>query len=170
LRYFLKKTNKKSVQNNIKRSKDRGVRITQMNTIEDYQVYHKILTKHRNESGLSSYSFADVGDAMYYLKSLGQTGFIAWMDNTPIGGILVSSFNGYINEWGIARSIRDTEEKLYSQELLRWTIIEWGIENKCKFYDISGVKLSERTPKEEGIFRNKKKFGGTLFEYPTISR
>jgi lipid II:glycine glycyltransferase (peptidoglycan interpeptide bridge formation enzyme) len=57
------------------------------------------------------------------------------------------------------------EKKLYAQELLRWSIIEWGLEHKCKYYDLSGVKINARSTEKEGIFRNKQKWGGTLYYY-----
>ena len=60
---------------------------------------------------------------------------------------------------GISKSL------VYSLELLRWKIKEWGIENKCKYYDLSGVEINNNDPKKLGIYRNKKKWGGKLVAY-----
>lgn len=166
---ILKNTDKNSVQKNIKRSQERGVSITQIISKEDLLTYHDLLNQHRSENNLSTYSIDDIVEGYDIVKKVGQTGFLAWYENKPIGGIFLSSFNGYINEWGIARSTLDTEKKLYSLDLLRWHIIEWGIKNNCNYYDLSGVQLNNRTPKEEGIFRNKEKWGGKLISYNVLS-
>ena len=72
----------------------------------------------------------------------------------------------YEFEFKVAGEKLDLEEKLYSQDLLRWKIIEWAKQNNCRYYDLSGVQISNRTPKEDGIFRNKEKWGGKLIIYP----
>jgi hypothetical protein len=166
---ILKNSDKNSVQKNIRRSQERGVSITQIDSKEDLLTYYNLLNQHRSENNLSTYSMADVVEGYETVKKVGQTGFLAWHEKTPIGGIFISSFNGYINEWGIARSKLDTEKKLYSLDLLRWYIIEWGKKNNCNYYDLSGVKISNRATKEDGIFRNKEKWGGRLTIYPIFS-
>ena len=32
-------------------------------------------------------------------------------------------FNSYVSEWGVGRSALDYDERLYSQDLLKWEII-----------------------------------------------
>ena len=103
------------------------------------------------------------------LHPIGLSGFMAYENDIPIGGIVVSSFNNYINEWGIARSERDTSAKLYSQDLLKWQIIEWGLEKKFRYYDLSGSNPDSTNAKELGIYRYKQKWGGNLVRYSTIS-
>ena len=73
--------------------------------------------------------------------------------------------NKQIFEWGVGRSELDYSKKLYSQDLLKWKIIEWGKENNCDYYDLSGVNPSPETDKESKIFRYKKKWGGELIQY-----
>jgi len=168
LEQILDKTDKKSVKKNIERSQNRGVTITQITSKEDLKTYFEILSQHRQESKISIYSLDDISTGYSILKSVGQIGFLAWQNDIPVGGISASTFNGYINESGIARTKKDVEEKLYSQDLLRWKIIEWGKKNNCSYYDLSGVKISNRTDKEDGIFRNKEKWGGKFITYPTF--
>jgi hypothetical protein len=169
LNQILDNVDKKSVKKNIERSQNRGVVITQINSQKDLEIYHEILNQHRKDSNIPPYSFEDVKHGYEILTPMGQIGFLAWKDKIPIGGIFASTFNGYINESGIARTAMDLEEKLYSQDLLRWKIIEWGKENNCNYYDLSGVQVSNRTAKEDGIFRNKEKWGGKLVTYPSFS-
>lgn len=167
---IFQKTDKHSVQKNIKRSKERGVRITQISSKEDLIIYHKLLNDHRLANGLTSYSIEDVIMGYDIVKPVGQIGFLAWLNDTPVGGIFISSFNQYINEWGISRSKIDTEKKLYSLDLLRWEIIEWGVKNNCKYYDLTGVKVVNRSAKEDALFRNKAKWGAQLITYPSFSK
>ena len=160
---IIKKFDKKSVLNNIKRAHERGVEIQEINdnTISEYT---KLLNEYRLSSNNTVYSEKEVYELWKLLKPVGFKGFIASKDGINIGGIEFSTFNGYLNEWGIARSEKDTNEKLYAQDLLKWKIIEWGIQNEQKYYDLSGFNPTPMTKKEEGIFRYKQKWGG--IQYP----
>jgi lipid II:glycine glycyltransferase (peptidoglycan interpeptide bridge formation enzyme) len=99
------------------------------------------------------------------VKLLGYSGFLAKKDNIPVGGILFSSFSKHILEVGVARSKKDTDEHLYSQDLLKWSIIKWGINNDMKYYNLSGINPNPESKKEEGIFRYKKKWGGKQYNF-----
>jgi len=156
---ILKNTDKKSVQKNIERAKNRDVMIYEIND-ETIKEYHELLNEYRLESGNPQYDFEDTFDLWNLLKPLGFKGYLAKKDESNVGGITFSFFNGYINEWGIARTKKDTLEKLYSQDLLKWKIIEWGTLNNQKFYDLSGFNPNPLTKKEEGILQYKKKWGG----------
>jgi len=162
---ILKKTDKHSVQKNIKRSSERGVTVTRIESDNDILAYYNLLKSYRTEQNHIPYSKQDVIEGFKMLKKVGCDGFLAWYKGEQIGGISFTSFNGYINESGIARSQIDKENNLYSQDLLRWNIIKWGTKNNFRYYDLSGVKPDNQTQKEAGIFRNKKKWGGTLYKY-----
>ena len=165
LEKILKKTNKSSVQKNIKRSKERGVTITKIDSKQDLMIYYQLQKDYRIKNKLTPYLKNDITEGFSFLQPLGYGGFLAWHNKNPIGAISFSFFNGYINESGIARSSIDTEKNLYSLDLLRWKIIEWGVKNNCRYYDLSGVKSNNLSMKEEGIFRNKKKWGGVQYNY-----
>ena len=165
---IFKNSDKKSVQKNIERSQERGVLISNISTNDDIKIYHDILNNYRKSNNLNTYTMKETMGIFSLVQSTGYAGFLAWYEKIPVGGIFISTFNGYINEWGIARSKLDTEKKLYSQDLLRWKIIEWGKKHGCRFYDLSGVKLTNQSSKEMGIFQNKKKWGGQLITYPTF--
>jgi len=92
-------------------------------------------------------------------------GFLAKLDNKPVSGISFTSFNGYIIEAGIARSKDDLENNLYSMDLLKWNIIEWGIQNNMKFYDLAGFNPNPISKKEIGIAQYKKKWGGKKYDF-----
>ena len=101
-------------------------------------------------------------------KRLGYSGFLALKNKKPIGGILFSSFGKHILEVGIVRSREDTVNHFYSQDLLKWKIIEWGIENKMLYYNLSGFNPEPQSSKEEGILRYKKKWGGQRYDFSRL--
>ncbi len=88
--------------------------------------------------------------------------------NLVIGGLMILYFNKYVNEWGIARTLKDTKEKTYAQDLLKWNVIKWGIENNFNFFDLTGANPNASDDKEKGIFKYKKKWGGELIKYDMI--
>lgn len=161
---ILNSFDKKSVRKNIERAEERGVQVKEIDekSVEDY---HKILNEFRIATGNKSYQVEDTYELWNLLKKVGFKGFLASKDGTNIGGIMFSFFNGYLNEWGIARTEKDTNEKLYGQDLLKWKIIEWGIENKQKFYDLSGFNPNLSSEKEKGILQYKKKWGGKQYDF-----
>ena len=81
----------------------------------------------------------------------------------------ITTFNGYVNEFGIVRSKRDYSAKLYSQDLLKWKVIDWSISKNFRYYDLTGVSPNSTNEKELGIYRYKKKWGGELMKYNLIT-
>jgi len=159
---------KKSARKNVERSKEREVTVREM-TNNDLVVYFKLQSEIRSMLNLQEYQYEDVTEAWKLLTHVGFTGFLAYQDDRPLSGLLVSTFNGYLNEWGVGRSKYDADNNLYSQDLIKWNIIEWGHNNGYKYYDLSGVNPKPTDEKELGIFRYKQKWGGKLVYY-TIYR
>jgi len=83
---------------------------------------------------------------------------------------MFSTFNKLIIEGGVVRSVEDFKNKLYSQDLIKWKIIEWGVENNMKFYDLAGFNPHPQSKKEEGINRYKEKWGGEKRNYWLIKK
>jgi len=162
---ILSKTDKNSVRKNIKRAEERDLKIRQIKTKDDVLTHYKLLKEHRIRNHLIYPSKNGILENYAQGKNVGITGFIAMFDENPVASITISYYNGYIVEQGISRSILDIEKKLYAQELLRWEVIKWGKQNNGRFYDFAGINPEKRTSKEEGIFRNKKKWGGNLVNY-----
>ena len=146
---------------NITRAQKAGVHVKQI-SYSDLEYYRQV----REET--KPVPLSTLQKRWNLLSEVGWTGFLAFIDDKPIGGILLSFFNGYINEWGVARTKKDTVEKLYAQDLLKWKIIEWGKKNNFRYYDLTGVKPDLRDKKEEGIFHYKKKWGGKYIEFNKI--
>lgn len=163
------KLDKKSARKNVERSEERGVQIKEINN-KNLPEYHELLNSFRIASGNPPYEYDDTFVLWDLLKEVGFKGFLASKDGVNMGGITFSYFNGYVNEWGIARSSLDTSEKLYSQDLLKWKIMEWGIQNNQKFYDLSGANPNPINEKEEGILKYKKKWGGKQYDYWLVKK
>lgn len=156
-----KKMDKHSAIKNIERSQRKGVVVKEL-TRSNLDLYRQI----REETNPVPLHVLE--KRWDLLHEIGWNYFLAFKDNLPIGGLTISSFNGYVNEWGIARTKKDTKEKYYAQDLLKWKIIEWGINKKFKFYDLSGINPSPNNDKEKGIFRYKQKWGGKLIKFNLI--
>jgi len=158
---------KHSARKNIERSKKRDIFIREMSS-SDLPDYHKMLKPTKLKTNLDLH-LSSIENIWNYLTPIGLTGFMAFKDEEPVGAILVSSFNNNINELGVARTEKDTNEKLYSQDYLKWKIIKWGIQHKYNFYDLSGANPHSTNEKEKGIFRYKQKWGGKFIKYQKCS-
>ncbi len=159
-----KNIKKHNGRKNIERSIKRGVIIEEI-TDKTLVEYQELMDDQRKSQGKERIDFQAGYESWKLLKPLGYSGFLAKKDQKPIGGLLFSFLNDYIIEGGVARSEYDTENNLYSQDHIKWKIIEWGVKNKSNTYDLSGIKLKDRSLKEQGIFQNKKKWGGKLVQY-----
>jgi hypothetical protein len=162
-----KNLDKHSCRKNIERSIKRGVIVEQM-TDESLSDYYDLINEMRVESGREKGDFEYLVYRWKTFKSLGYSGFMAKKNNRPVGGLLFSYMNGHIIEIGVARSKEDRQDNLYSQDLIKWKIIEWGIKNKMKYYDLTGFNPDPISEKEKGIIKYKKKWGGKPHYYYRI--
>lgn len=158
---------KHSGRKNIERSIKRGVKVEEL-TEETLTEYYELINEMRAESGRGKGNFEHLVYRWRLFKPLGYSGFLARKDGKAIGGLLFSYMSGHIIEIGVARSKEDTKNNLYSQDLIKWKIIEWGINNNMKYYDLTGFNPEPISKKEEGIIRYKKKWGGKPFYYYRI--
>lgn len=151
---------KHSGRKNIQRAIKRGVIVEEINekSIGDY---NKLLNETKNEN----YPEEKLRDWWKLLQPFGYSVFIAKKDGIPIGGLGFSYLNNFIVESGVARSKIDIEEKLYAQDLIKWKIIEWGVKNKMKYYNLVGFNPNPISKKEIGIKRYKEKWGGKTVYY-----
>ena len=156
---------KNSGRKNIERSEKRGVEIEQMteNTLDDY---FNLVLKSRNFSVDDDEHERKVLHMRWNIfKPLGFSGFLAKKSDVLVGGIIFSHVNGHIIEAGVARSLEDTKNNLYSQDLIKWKIIEWGSKNNMKFFNLAGFNPNPKSEKEKGIQKYKKKWGGDTYYF-----
>ena len=159
---------KDSGKKNIRRAEKRGIVVEEINEDNLHEYFSLLNESKKNKGGLSS-------DYDYFLqlwklyRPFGRGGFLARKDSKPISALSFSSFCGHIIEGGVARSETDKSNVYYSQDLIKWKIIEWGLENNMKWYNLAGFNPNPANSKDEGIFRFKKKWGGKQFDYYGIS-
>jgi len=160
-----KSMDKHSARKNIERSQSRNVIVKQMNKTDLGTLFNLELDNGKIDDTIS----LDLMEKQWdILQPVNYSGFLAYVDDQPIGAMKFSTFNQYIIEFEVVRDKRDTEEKLYSQDNIKWKIIESGIDNNSNFYDLSGVNPYPTTEKDLGIFRYKSKWGGKLIKYNII--
>ena len=155
---------KHSGQKNIQRAKKQGILVEQI-TEKNLYDYFLMLLETRGERGGGKNEFEYLLRKWKTLLPLGVSGFLARKDNVPVSGMLFTCVNDHIIEGGIARTKEDYSSKFYSQDLIKWTTIEWGIENKMKYYNFAGFNPNPVSKKEQGIIQYKKKWGGTKYDY-----
>ena len=155
---------KHSGRKNIERSIKRGVTVEEI-TEKSLFEFNELINSMRDEAGREKSDIKNLKRRWKLFKPVGFSGFLAKKDKTPIGGLLFYHVNGHILEAGVARSKIDTKEKLYSQDLIKWKIIEWGLENKMRFFNLNGFNPNPISEKEKGIKRYKEKWGGKPYYY-----
>lgn len=153
-----------SGRKNIERSQKRGVIVEEI-TEKNLQDYANLLNQTSSSMGREKTSVEYMFRLWTLLKPLGYSGFLAKKNETPISGILFSFLNNFIIEAGVVRADEDKIHNLYSQDLIKWKIIEWGTLNKMNYYNLAGFNPDPKSSKEKGIFRYKKKWGGEKTNY-----
>lgn len=158
---------KHSGRKNIERSIKREVVIEEI-TDESFGDYIDLLNNERQSTGIELADKEQMYTWWKTFRPIGLSGFLAKKDEKLIGGMMFSFFNQYIIEGLVVRTSEDYLQKLYSQDLIKWKIIEWGVENKMNYYDLAGANPEPVSEKENGIIRYKKKWGGTKYNYHLI--
>jgi len=163
------KIDKHSGRKNIERAMKRGVIIEEIteNNLQDYVNLFNI----SNESmGREKTTIENMLKWWKLFTPLGYSGFLAKKDDKILSGMFFSYLGKFIIEGGIIRSDEDKKNNLYSQDLIKWKIIEWGIDNKMNFYNLAGFNPNPISEKEKGILRYKKKWGGKKVDYWIIRK
>lgn len=154
---------KNSGQKNIRRAIQRGIDIEEITQNNLYEYF--ILLNESKETSVTDSDYEQFEKNWNLLKPYGRGGFIARKNSKIISGLSFSAISGHIIEGGVARSSTDKSSVLYSQDLIKWKIIEWGVENNMNWYNLAGFNPNPSNSKEEGILRFKKKWGGKRFDY-----
>jgi hypothetical protein len=157
---------KHSARKNIERSFKKNVTVKQL-TKSDLLDYFNLLKYTKEKVGVTI-DFLDPETMWSKFHKIGFDIFVAYYQDKPVGGLAISHFNSYLNEWGVARSDIDYKEKLYANDLIKWKVIEWGKKKNYNYFDLTGVNLSPANSKEEGILRYKKKWGGQQMDLPIL--
>ena len=159
---------KHSGRKNIERSIKRGVTVEEI-TEKSLLEYSNLMNEMKKNDGRDPSQFENLLRRWKTYKPVGYSGFLARKDDHVLGGLLFSYVDGHILEAGVARSEIDRLNHYYSQDLIKWKLIEWGIDNGLKYYDLAGFNPHPTSEKERGIFRYKEKWGGTPYYFHRIT-
>jgi len=157
---------KHSARKNVERAAERGVAIEAVEDEDGFFEYFNVLNETRIREQVKPYHYTHAYKQWRMLQQRNVIKcFVAKREERTLAGIMISTFNGYLNEWGAGQSSYAIENKLYANDMLKWHIIKWGHEQGHRYYDLTGVNPNPQTPKEQGIYRFKAKWGGRLVAY-----
>jgi lipid II:glycine glycyltransferase (peptidoglycan interpeptide bridge formation enzyme) len=91
--------------------------------------------------------------------------FYAEIDGKILGVLGMYVYNGYATEIMSSTSKYAYENKIYAQDLLHWEMFKFAKKLGCHTFDMAGVNPNPVDPKEKGIHRFKKKWGGRYVEF-----
>lgn len=146
-----------------------------IDTDQDLNTYWQMLVEtHRRDGRALSYRHLEDFAANFWARPHQQGllhGFLVRSkEGIPLAGLLFRSYNGWIQELGVAYTDYSIEHKLYGQDLIKWHLIQWGQQRGCHSYDLMGVEPDSVDPKKRGIYQFKEKWGGTLVDYPVFAK
>jgi hypothetical protein len=157
----------------VREAQRQGVVIKRASEEKDILEYYNLLIHHRKNLGQSmrmSYKDLKMQWDLLHFKDQMEI-FMAYWNSQLVAALGVVHFNGNAIEVMSAQSELNYNENLFAGDLIKWSIIEWGIERGMKTYDLAGVNPSETaSKKEKNIYQFKSKWGGKLIERLAISK
>ena len=84
--------------------------------------------------------------------------FIAYLGEEPIAGMGLHAYSDNARELAAWNTPQCLAEGLGGGDAIKWEVIKWCVANDILTYDLAGISLLPRNPKEAGIARFKKKW------------
>ena len=161
----------RSVRKAVRRTERAGIVVERVSTLEELREYYEQALPSWRSRGARIFSFENYVVMWEVLRPVGAVEFfVARRGGEQLGGLGVWGFNGILTEFGVVRSQRSIEEKLYVGDQIKWEIMKWGLEQEYRLYDLAGISPTPSGEKEEGIERYKKKWGGRRVSYSMFSK
>ncbi|MDP2923734.1 MAG: hypothetical protein Q8O30_08480 [Candidatus Omnitrophota bacterium] len=82
-----------------------------------------------------------------------------------LGAKGILEFNGIIFQICSFQSNLSYNNKMNVNDIMTWEVVKWGVINKKRIYDLTGVPAYPRNKKEEGLRHFKIKWGNKLIMY-----
>jgi lipid II:glycine glycyltransferase (peptidoglycan interpeptide bridge formation enzyme) len=154
----------------VKKCKRAGVATARMNSFKEFRdVYwaaYALSERHFGREAKPCFREAWDEDTEGYYHH-----WVAKDDKGSVLGCLgMHVFNGVATEIASSISPEAFERKIPAQDILHWEMMLEAKRLGCHTFDLAGVSPEPETPKEEGIRRFKKKWGGDYVEYDTFVR
>lgn len=156
----------------IREANEKGVVVRLANSQQDIQNYYNLVLKHRNKLGFKTPSYEKFLKQWKILHDefSCMDVFMAYLEEKLIASLGVIYYNGNAIEVMSGQSETNYRENLFAGDLIKWKIIEWGIEKGLRTYDLGGVNPNPTTEKEKSILQFKSKWGGELVKRYSISK
>jgi len=142
---------------------EKGVEARRISSEAELKEYHAILEAWRRHLGFSRPDFGALKKQWDYLNGKDSMEvFMAYWKGEPMAAMGVVHYNGNAIEVMSAQSQTNYGENLFAGDLIKWKIIEWGVERGMRSYDLGGINPNPETQKEKNILQFKSKWGGEL--------
>lgn len=155
---------KSKTRYNIRLAEKRGVRVAESDNVDDF--YKLLQETSGRDKGYHPHQKNYYVNLVRELRPKGLVKlFIAYHENTPIAGIMVT-FYGEIATY-LHGGFSEKSKNLMAPYLCQWTAIRESKAMGCKVYDFWGVAETGRADDPwAGITRFKEGFGGEVVEFP----
>ena len=142
----------------VRKAKKNNIKITEVKNKSDLKIFYTLYLKTMKKLGSppQSYKFFEMVWDLFYPQNLKI--LFAIYDNKCIASALFFKHKDTIH-YSYGCSLREYA-KFRPNNLLFWTLIEWGCENGFKYLDFG------RTRENSGVWLFKKKWGGELVTMP----
>ena|GEM_PF-6187425 len=163
----LKKKGRKAVR----LAEEAGVLVSLAKNEQEIKEYYELLCSWRANLGFQTGSFEGLKDQwnLFHPRNAMEI-FIARWKGKPVAAMGVMHHNGNAIELMSTQSQINYEENLFAGDLIKWKIIEWGVEKGLRSYDLGGVNPNPTSKKEKNILQFKSKWGGELVKRYGISK
>ncbi|MEM4720135.1 MAG: peptidoglycan bridge formation glycyltransferase FemA/FemB family protein, partial [Candidatus Bilamarchaeaceae archaeon] len=155
----------------VRKAQEKGV-VVRLAEDDDLEDYYELLISWKKSIGLSTYiSYQQLKKQWQLLHPENMQVFLAYWNRKLVAAMGLLYFNGNMIEVMSAQSDVNKQNKLFAGDILKWSIIRWGIKNSMKTYDLAGVNpRPDATEKEKAIYQFKSKWGGLLTEKLVLTK
>lgn len=163
---------KRQARRPIEKTLSEGVTVKTLSA-NNVEPYVKWVEKNQKETG-KSYKI-DLDSMIEEFNVFNKNGyiyeiFVAYKKDIILGSLGVWGYGNYISEFGVYQSKYAKENKLYVQDVIKNSIVQYMFEKNIRYYDLAGFNPSDESDlKEKSIRQFKEKFNGKEFLYNTIS-
>jgi peptidoglycan pentaglycine glycine transferase (the first glycine) len=157
---FLRTRFRKAWRQNIRIAEDMGVKVREAETLEDFEVYYRLLeeTSRRDHFFIHSKAYHREILRKFVQQKRGAL-FIAEHEGEPVAAKLLIRFGDCC--WDMFAGTTSKKPNLPKSHILQYQSILWARSQGCTFFDFRTIPEQPR-PGEEmwGVYHFKKGFGG----------
>lgn len=137
-------------------------------SIEALRKFHDVRLEAAGRGRTYRSSFAYLKRGLEFLRDTDTSKFFSsYINGIPLSFNVILYFNGVASQTFPLNSNYCLDNRLFGNHILTWKVIEWANKRDCRWFDFVGItpNIESRTPKEEGIFKFKARWGGLKLHY-----